>query len=125
MQRWLTILLGMLAVGLALVVAYKSVGDHPAAAQDAHPDAQAAVAIPSPIADGGDDGASGHPGDFLSDLGGGPGAVDPRSAEVGPGSHLPDGRLPPPLPEGTPKLVRLGVVLITFAGAQGAPPNAR
>jgi hypothetical protein len=127
MQRWLTILLGMLAVGLALVVAYKSVGDRPALTREmseyAQAHADAAVAL-APTGDAGDDGAT-RPGDFLSDLGGGPGAIDPRSAEVGPGSHLPDGRLPPPLPEGTLKQVRLGVVLITFAGAQGAPPNAR
>src|SRR5277367_5717296 len=118
MQRWLTILLGALAVGLALVVAYKSVGDHAPSGREALSDAQAvAVAIPYvPPTDGGDDGTS-HHGDFLSDLGG-PVAGDPRNPEVGPGWGLPDGRVPPPLPEGTPKHVHLGVVLVSFAGAQ-------
>jgi hypothetical protein len=124
MQRWLTILLGVIAVFLALLVAYKSVGDRPATIHEIR-DAQADVVVLLASASDAGDEASGHPGDFLSDLGGGPGGVDPRTAEVGPGSRLPDGRLPPPLPEGTPKHIRLGVVLITFAGAQGAPPNSR
>jgi len=122
MQRWLTILLGAIAVGLALLVAYKSVGDHPAAAHEMRGDAQAeaaALAAPS-LGDAGDEGGSGR--GFLSDLGGG---SDPRTAEIGPGWRLPDGKMPPPLPDGTPKHVKLGVVLITFAGVQGAPPGAR
>ena len=124
MQRWLTILLGAIAVGLALLVAYKSVGDHPAAAHETRADAQAeAAALALPFGDGGDDGALGR-GGFLSDLGGS-GASDPRTAEIGPGWRLPDGKMPPPLPDGTPKHVKLGVVLITFAGVQGAPPGAR
>ena len=123
MQRWLTILLGALAVGLALLVAYKSVGDHPAAAHETRADAQAEAAVLALfLGDAGDDGASGR-GAFLSDLGGSGG--DPRTAEIGPGWRLPDGKMPPPLPEGTPKHVKLGVVLITFAGVQGAPPGAR
>jgi hypothetical protein len=123
MQRWLTILLGAVSVGLALLVAYKSVGPRPATAHEEHADAQAEAAVPLAGADAGDDGATGR-GGFLSDLGG-PGAGDPRLAELGPGSRLPDGRIPPPLPEGTPKHIRLGVVLVTFAGVQGAPPNPR
>jgi hypothetical protein len=125
MQRWLTILLGAIAVALALLVVYKSVGDHPAAARETHADAALEAALPTVAltADAGDEGGSAHPGDFLGDLGG-PASTDPRVG-VGPGWRLPDGRPPPPLPEGTPKHVRLGVVLLTFAGAQGAPPNAR
>jgi PPIC-type PPIASE domain len=125
MQRWLTILLGAISVGLALLVAYKSVGERPATLHEAKADAAveaSVVAVPSP--EGGAEGGAAGTGGFLSDLGV-PGAADPRLTEGGPGWHLPDGRPAPPLPEGTPKHVRLGVVLLTFAGAQGAPPNAR
>lgn len=41
------------------------------------------------------------------------------------GQRMPDGTPVPPLPEGAPKSVRVGVVMITYAGAQGAPGNAR
>jgi parvulin-like peptidyl-prolyl isomerase len=41
------------------------------------------------------------------------------------GTRLPDGSPVPPLPEKSPKSVKFGVVLVTYAGAQGAPPTAR
>jgi hypothetical protein len=41
------------------------------------------------------------------------------------GTRLPDGSPVPPLPEKSPKTVKFGVVLVTYAGAQGAPPTAR
>ncbi|MBI2394054.1 MAG: hypothetical protein HYV09_31070 [Deltaproteobacteria bacterium] len=34
------------------------------------------------------------------------------------GFKLPDGRDPPPLPEGTPRAIRIGVVLVRYQGAQ-------
>jgi hypothetical protein len=120
MQRWLTILLGVLSVGLALVVAYKSVGDRPSSPHEEARDAQADVAA---VLDAGEDADHNHM-DLLSDMAGNVGQ-DLRGGEVGAGWRLPDGRVPPPLPPETPKQIRLGVVLMTFAGAQGAPPNAR
>ena len=42
-----------------------------------------------------------------------------------PGSRLPDGTPVPPLPEKAPRSVRFGVVLVVYAGAQGAPTSAR
>jgi hypothetical protein len=128
MQRWLTILLGALAVGLALLVAYRSVADRPAlpptsaALPDAQPPADAPISL---MGDAGLLGDAAHGLDFLADLGAGSGVADPRPLENGPGWRLPDGKVPPPLPDGSPKHVRLGVVLLTFAGAQGAPPGAR
>jgi hypothetical protein len=40
------------------------------------------------------------------------------------GYKLPDGSPPPKLPEGTPRAVRIGVVLVAYQGAQLAPANA-
>jgi hypothetical protein len=50
------------------------------------------------------------------------GAASPEGA---PGTRLPDGNVVPPLPDKTPKSVRFGVVLVNYAGAQGAASNAR
>jgi len=43
----------------------------------------------------------------------------------GPGFTMLDGRVPPPLPEGAPRSVRFGVVLVAYAGAEDAPRSAR
>jgi hypothetical protein len=121
MQRWLTILLGSVAVALAFVVAYRSAGDRPLLPREASRDAQAPDAALEAGADAGSSSV-----ELLPDLsGGGGGGFDPRAAELGAGWRLPDGRLPPPLPPDSPKHVRLGVVLVTFAGTQGAPRGAR
>jgi hypothetical protein len=119
MQRWLTILFGTLAVGLALVVAYRSAGDRPAPAHDVPKDAEA----PDALADAGED-ATIKITDLFADPSGSLG-IDPRAGEMGAGWRLPDGRPVPPLPPNSPRQVRLGIVLMTFAGTQGAPPGAR
>jgi len=41
------------------------------------------------------------------------------------GQRMPDGTPVPPLPEGSPKSVRVGVVMVSYAGAQGASATAR
>jgi hypothetical protein len=120
MQRWLTILLGAIAVGLALVVAYRAVGERQVTAHDTARDAEAQDAAPDARED-----AASKTTDPFADLTGNPGTDDHRGEEMGAGWRLPDGRLPPALPPNSPKQVRLGVVLMTFAGAQGAPPGAR
>src|SRR5580692_4661150 len=120
MQRWLTILLGAVAVGLALVVAYRSTGERPVVAHEGPADA----AAPDAARDAAED-ADRRTADLLGDLAGSLGATDPRAIETGAGWRLPDGRPPPPLPPDSPKQVRLGVVLMNFAGTQGAPRGAR
>jgi hypothetical protein len=52
-------------------------------------------------------------------------AIAPPFSDGPPGTKLPDGTAVPPLPEKAPKMVRFGVVLVTYQGAQGAPANAR
>ncbi len=119
MQRWLSILLGLAAFGLAVLVVFRTTSDKPLLRTGAHPDA-----APLALADAGKtkDAASLPPLAVLPD----PGMLDQGGGTTG-GSpaRFPDGRPVPPLPEGAPRHVRLGVVLMTFAGAQGAPPNAR
>jgi len=121
MQRWLTLLLGALAIGLAVVVVYRSMGERSSLVHDKADEAKDAQA---PVGDAGDGGEGGQ-ADPFSSLAASSGGADPRGGETGPGSHLPDGRPTPPLPYGAPKQVRIGVVIVTYAGTQGAPPGAR
>jgi hypothetical protein len=118
MQRWLTVLLGVVAVALALVVAYKSGANHAAPLHEEVVDSGSADASPVAKAD-----AEGKEPDSIADLT--LGTSDQRPAGSGPGWRLPDGRVPPPLPADAPKQVRIGVILLVFAGTQGAPPGAR
>jgi len=119
MQRWLTILLGVLAVALALVVAYKSGASHSTTVReelvDAGPPAEAAAVAKAD--------AETKDLDSIADLA--TGMPDQRPSGSGPGWRLPDGRVPPPLPADAPKQVHIGVILMVFAGSQGAPPGAR
>jgi hypothetical protein len=120
MQRWLSILLGLAAFGLAVLVVVRTTSDRPLLRPDGRPDA-----APLAAADAGKakDAAPLAPLAVLP----APGLIDQAGEPLGGGTvaRFPDGRPVPPLPEGAPKHVRLGVVLMTFAGAQGAPPSAR
>jgi hypothetical protein len=109
MQRWLTLLLGVFAVGLAVVIAYRSTNDHSLGTSDKSGETRDAQ---PPAVDASDGGTSGETG-----------SADPFA--TGPGSHLPDGRSAPPLPDGAPRQVRIGVVIVAYAGAQGVPPGMR
>jgi hypothetical protein len=111
MQRWLSILLGLAAVALLVVVVVRSMNEKPA---EPHA-AKAADAAPPDAGKASTDAAT-IP--MLGDL---PGFDAPR----GDFARFPDGRPVPPLPPGSPKQIKLGVVLMTFAGAEGAPPHAR
>ncbi|MFO0589858.1 MAG: peptidylprolyl isomerase [Polyangiaceae bacterium] len=51
------------------------------------------------------------------------GAEDPGASDAG--ATLLDGEAPPSLAGDAPKTVTFGVILVTYKGAQGAPPNAR
>ncbi|MEO8878403.1 MAG: peptidylprolyl isomerase, partial [Polyangiaceae bacterium] len=48
-----------------------------------------------------------------------------RTTGVGPGYKMIDGTPVPPMPEHAPRSVTFGVVLVTYAGAESAPKNAR
>jgi hypothetical protein len=120
MQRWLTLLLAALAIGLAVVVVYRSTQDRPPLVRvDTAADAQ------PPVVDAGDAGSDGAADDPFANAAASPPPADTRGGETGPGSHLPDGRPVPPLPEGTPRQVRIGVVIVAFSGAQGTTPGSR
>jgi hypothetical protein len=120
MQRWLSTLLGLAAFALAIAVVVRTMSDRPVTPH-AQADAGALVADAARPTDRDTGLAVTLP--LLPTL-----SVDAGAAEgppTGGFAHFPDGRPVPPLPDGSPKQVRLGVVIITFAGAQGAPPNAR
>ncbi len=124
MRRSLTLLLSALAVGLAVAIVYRSTADRPFVAHDKSDEPKDAQAL---IVDAGDGGARAEGGlaDPFSSLSTSLGPSDLRGVDTGPGSHLPDGRLPPPLPDGTPRQVRIGIVIVTYSGAQGTPPGMR
>jgi len=122
MQRWLSTLLGLAAFGLAVAVVVRTMSDRPLPPR--HETAVDAGVVK--VADAGKpaDAAPASALPLLGDLRLGDGGLtnDIPGPVVG---RFPDGRLVPPLPDGSPKHVRLGIVLMAFAGAQGAPPNAR
>ncbi len=69
--------------------------------------------------------APGDAGDLVQMLGGGDDQppADPRNTNTG--LRLPDGTEAPSLSDKAPRSVRCGVILVTYAGAQGAPATAR
>jgi hypothetical protein len=52
-------------------------------------------------------------------------AAEQSRVDGGPGSLLPDGSGVPPLPLSTARVVRFGVVLVSYAGAQPSPAGGR
>jgi len=137
MQRWLSTFLGLAAVGLAVLVVVRTMSDRPERPHPAHPaheDAAVDAAPPVPsskpvITDAGKPTDAAHPATPAAKDAATPDLMGDPTADLGPanvtGAHFADGRPVPPLPAGSPKHVRVGVVLMTFAGAQGAPPTAR
>jgi len=120
-MRWLSTLLGFAALALAVLVVVRTMGDRPLPNRaESHVDSGPA------LADAGQPREPKDAGRKAAD------AEDPFAgmmpeSPVGSllGAHFPDGRPVPPLPDGAPKHVKLGVVLMSFAGAQGASPSAR
>jgi hypothetical protein len=118
MQRWLSILLGIAAVALAGLVAFK--GKLARSEPDRHA-AETDAALAPAMEAGGPLNLDG--GDLLGEV---PYPAGPDTRiDNGPSSRMPNGAPVPPLPDTAPRQIRIGVVLVTFAGAQGAPPGAR
>ena len=120
MQRWLSILLGLGAVTVAILLTAQGISTWrpPHRAVDGgDADAGAADSAPSLAVDLSD----ADPGSSLPLF---PTPVEPRR-DGGVGFRMPDGSEVPPLPDSAPKQVRFGVVLVTYVGAELASPTAR
>ncbi|MBX3230916.1 MAG: peptidylprolyl isomerase [Labilithrix sp.] len=106
-QKWASVLAALAAIGVAGMLTYESMDAKPAAA------VLDAGAAPTSSAE--------------PDAGTGPTIVTSTTElDAGLALALPllgDGGLT--LPVGAPRAVKMGVVLVTFAGAEGAPNNAR
>lgn len=109
MQRWLSSLLGIVVVVVAVLLAAKGLAVRPRAGSFDGGSSE----TPPAASDGG------TPNDPSST------SASSTEARAGSGSHSPDGTQAPPLPDRAPGRVRFGVVLVTYAGAQGAPDRAR
>jgi hypothetical protein len=119
MQRWLSILLGLGAVTVAILLTAQGVSSWrpPHRAVDGG-DAEAADAMPAALAV---DQSDADPGPSLPLF---PTPAEPRR-DGGIGFRMPDGSEVPPLPDTAPKQVRFGVVLVTYVGAEQASLTAR
>ncbi len=117
MPRWATIVIGTLVLVLAGWLVLKGKGVRTATAKAEAPSSDDA---------GGAAGVEAEAGSIF-DLTAiaAPTASAPTSEATGVGARFPDGAPVPALPDKAPLQVRFGVVLVTFAGAQGAPEHAR
>ncbi|MCA9584032.1 MAG: peptidylprolyl isomerase [Myxococcales bacterium] len=102
-QRVASIALGLAALGVASALAFVPVKGSARRPADAGLDAPAPATLASASLDAGD----------VDEDAGAPAAIETTDDDAG------------GLQKGAPKQVRLGVVLVQYAGAQGAPPNAR
>ena len=118
MQRWLSIVLGIGVLALCVALAFfatpkqKTVAPVPSS----NADESSTAATTAASLDGGS-----------LDLGAvtlGDQAAD-RTNGTGPGYKMIDGSPVPMLSESAPRTVEFGVVMITYAGAEAAPKNAR
>lgn len=120
MQRWTAFVLAalVLAFGSALFIGRGTTAKGPVG-PDAGADAAVDAAPALAAADGGE---VADAGDSAED----PGAVDPQLAGASDaGARLLTGEAAPPLAGDAPKSIVFGVILVTYKGAQGAPPGAR
>lgn len=127
MQRTINIVLGIAVLGLVLLLAFKGFTPPKGIGAERTGDggAEGGAAI---IAVNADAGALDGGGPLLlSDLA--PPLGLEGHADGGPYARLPDGTPVPGLPTSAPKTVKVGVVLVTYAGCQPGPmgekPNAR
>ena len=129
MQRWATAVFGIVVIALAALMVIKGSSAPKGAAQtgDAGDAGLAASGGGAVLALSGDAGEMFDGALLLSDLSP-PLSFDTRG-DAGVWAKLADGTPVPPLPANAPKLVRFGVVLVGYAGAQigpvGEKPNAR
>jgi hypothetical protein len=133
MQRWVTTLVGLAVVVLAVWLVARNFQPPKAIGHDPTPPASAsaldggAAGATGVAAEAGTSASAGDDGGplLLSDLLGN----EPR-IDGGAGGTMPDGSPVPPLPLGVPHQVRFGVVLVSYAGAQpsaagGGRPQTR
>ena len=121
MQRWTAFVFAALTVafGSALFMGRGTTVKEPVG-PDAGADAaiDAAVAVPSAA----DAGEVADAGDSAEE----PAGADPQlSGASDAGTRLLTGEAAPPLAGDVPKSIVFGVILVTYKGAQGAPPGAR
>jgi len=117
-ERWVTTLVGLVVVVVAVWLVAHNVQPPKAIGHDPTPRPSASLDDGgAPMFALGDAGAFLQEGDagplLLSDLLG----ADPRM-DAGAGGRMPDGTAVPPLPLTVPRQVRFGVVLVSYAGAQ-------
>jgi hypothetical protein len=142
MQRWVSIVVGVLAAFVAAFVTYRSLpgtlasprarvdGGDGRDARDGSAETHAAAEIHAEAGAGGDDAGDGLGLGSLGSLAPHDEAL-PVGTSTGPardggvGFRLTDGTPVPPLPAGSPRAVRFGVILVQYKGAEGAPSNAR
>lgn len=118
MQRWVSIVLGLVAIGLAFALTWQSMSRwRPAKLETdggaAIHDAGVAATTVTPVAD------------VDADLGFYEPVAPREFHDGGVGFVMPDGSPVPPLPASAPRRVRFGVVLVTYAGSEEAPPHSR
>ena len=114
MERWLTIVLGALAVAVAVALSWQGISHwRPAKTELGHAKADAGVAT-----------AAYTESDAAPEPVGAPlPAWTPHDGGVG--FTMPGGAPVPQLDPDAPRSVRFGVVLVTYAGAEDAPRSAR
>jgi PPIC-type PPIASE domain len=114
MARWVTIVLGFVAVGLAVAITYQSMSKW----KPAKVERDGGVTTVAGDLDGGLLGSLDFDASFE------PAAPrEPRDGGVG--YTMLDGKPVPPLPPGSARVVRFGVVLVSYAGAEDAPRGVR
>lgn len=126
MQRWTAFVLAVLV--LASVGALVLGGREPGAGSRGHA-AGADAGSAAADAGAGADGDAGAPAEVGEDMDADvvdPGSPFEQTAVSDAGMTLPNGEpAPSTLPDATPKSVVFGAILVTYRGAQGAPPKAR
>ncbi len=110
--RALSIVLGLAAVGLAVALSWQAVTKWKPAVSDGGADGGAASSFDSDAAVA-----------LSFDLDSGDAPREHRDG--GAGYMMPDGTQVPPIPPNAPRVVRFGVVLVSYLGAEDAPRTAR
>jgi hypothetical protein len=118
MQRWVTTLVGLAVVVLAVWLVARNFQPPKAIGHDPTPHAASSSeegGAPQPQAGTGVAGGANEDAGplLLADLRG----AEPRM-DAGVGATMPDGTPVPPLPLGVARQVRFGIVLVSYAGAQ-------